>query len=251
MPILSSLNTATTSTINSIASNNEILENQSKCGNERKVVTKSLTRIKTMANALEESQLIGRKKEVVDMVKLISNELGQQFSVISVWGMGGIGKTTLVKDVYQNQNLIGMFEKRAFITIMRPFNLMELLKSLIVQLSAESLEKKGATNFWGGTRNKLAMMGDDALREKLATLLINKCLIVLDDVSSTAEWDIIIWNFPKMEKTSRIIVTTREDNIAKHCSEKQENIYILKILEYNNAFDLFTRKVLVHPLRFL
>jgi hypothetical protein len=149
-----------------------------------------------MTKAIEESQLIGRKKETDDMVKLISKELGgQQFSVISVWGMGGLGKTTLVKDVYQNPNLIGMFEKRAFVTVMRPFNLKELLKKLIMQLSAEPSEKKSVNNFWGGTTNKLAMMGVEALGEEFTLLLRNKCLIVLDDLSSTTEWDMIIRSF--------------------------------------------------------
>ncbi|WVZ91893.1 LOW QUALITY PROTEIN: hypothetical protein U9M48_038006 [Paspalum notatum var. saurae] len=231
MLILPRSNTATTSTINSVASTIEIEENS-------KVAPKSLTRIKTMTNALEESQLIGRKKEIDDIVKLISNELGQQFSVISVWGMGGLGKTTLVKDVYQNQNHIGRFEKRAFVTVMRPFNLKELLKSLIVQLSKDPSKKEG------GTRNKLATMGVEALTIELALVLENKCLIVLDDLSSTTEWDMIIQRFPKMENTShRIIVTTREENIAKHCSNKQENIYVLNFLEYKDALNLFTRKV--------
>jgi hypothetical protein len=45
--------------------------------------------------------------------------------------------------------------------------------------------------------------------------------------------------------TSRIIVTTREDNIAKHCSKKDKNIYKLKFLGDKDAHDLFTEKVLI------
>lgn len=59
---MSSSNEATTSTANPMVL--EVRENQYKGGNERKVVTKSLTRIKTMASILEESQLVGRERKI-------------------------------------------------------------------------------------------------------------------------------------------------------------------------------------------
>ncbi|CAO2184482.1 unnamed protein product [Urochloa humidicola] len=224
---------------------NEILGTQSKGGDEdSKVFTKSLTRIKTMASAVEESQLIGRGKEKADIVKLISNPSTLELSVISVWGMGGLGKTALVKDVYESQQLIGMFEKRACVTVMRPFILKEFLQSLVIQLNAQSSEKKGPIDFGHGTRNTIAMMGVEELIRELARLIEGKkCLIVLDDFSSTAEWDNIIGSFPKLNSSSQIVITTREESIAKHCSEKQENIYKLKVLEDKDALYLFTRKV--------
>uniref|UniRef100_K3YFW4 NB-ARC domain-containing protein n=1 Tax=Setaria italica TaxID=4555 RepID=K3YFW4_SETIT len=243
--LLPSSDAATTSTLNLVVPTNEILENQSKGSKDRKVVRNNLTRIKTMTNALEESKLIGREKEASDVAGLISDKLGQQFLVISIWGMGGLGKTTLIKDVYQNQHLIGMFEKCVFVTVMRPFILKELLKSLIMQLHTESSEeRRSIMDLRGGTRKELPTMGVEALIKEVARLLEGfKCLIVLDDLSSTTEWDMVVQSFPKMENTSRIIITTREENIAKYCSEKQENIYKLKILGDKDALDLFTRKV--------
>ncbi|RCV32084.1 hypothetical protein SETIT_6G229600v2 [Setaria italica] len=226
-------------------STNVALGHQSQGGNEIKVFTKSLTRIKTMASALEESQLIGRQKEKTDIINLISNRSNQEHAVISVWGMGGIGKTTLIKDVYESQKLVGVFEKHACVTVMRPFIRKEFLKSLIMQLNVQSSEKKGAIDFAHGARNTaLVMMGVEALIKELARLLEGrKCLIVLDDLSSIAEWDNIFGSFPKLDSSCRIIVTTREESIAKHCSEKQENIYKLKVLDCKDAQDLFTRKV--------
>ncbi|GJN04076.1 hypothetical protein PR202_ga21592 [Eleusine coracana subsp. coracana] len=201
-----------------------------------------------MASALEESQLVGREKEKSNMIKLLSYQPSQELRVISVWGMGGLGKTTLVKDVYQSQTLINMFEKRAFVTVLRPFILKELLKSLIMQLTAESSETKGTTDLRNDlrpeTRNKVATMGAHSLIEELARLIKGKkCLIVLDDLSSTTEWDNIINSFPKLDGACRILVTTREHSIAKHCSGKQDNICELKVLEDKEALDLFTKKI--------
>jgi predicted AAA+ superfamily ATPase len=171
-----------------------------------------------MIAALKESQLIGREKEKAEIIKLITIE-DSQLEVISVYGMGGLGKTTLVRDVYQDEKLNGMFEKRACATIMRPFNSKELLQNLSSQFGYKDVPEM-----------------DKELPGK-------KYLIVLDDLSSNAEWDTIRPHFPAMETSSRIIVTTRVKDIAIHCSKKHEQIYKLKILEDKNALDLFIKKV--------
>ncbi|XP_034601588.1 disease resistance protein Pik-2 isoform X2 [Setaria viridis] len=107
----------------------------------------------------------------------------------------------------------------------------------------ESSNKKDNIDFWRGTRKAIESMRIEELKKELSRLLEGKrCLIVLDDLSSTVEWDLIIQSFPTLEDMSRIIVTTREENIAKHCSNNQENI-MLKVLEDNDALDLFTKKV--------
>jgi hypothetical protein len=232
---------------------NEISENQSEDGNGTKLTTSGFTRIETMVHVWKEYQIIGRENEKSAMIKLISNQSSGEVLVISVWGMGGLGKTTLIKDVYRSQNLIGKFDKRAFVTVLHPFNLNEHLKSLIMQLNVETSEKKGSSGFRPGAKNTKAEWGQtmqgatDALIQELAEHLKGKkCLIVVDDLSSTAEWDQMIDNFlPKLDKNSRIVVTTREESIAKHCSRKQENIYQLKFLEHNDALDLFRIKVYI------
>ncbi|XP_044970503.1 disease resistance protein Pik-2-like [Hordeum vulgare subsp. vulgare] len=222
----------------------EISEDQSKGADRKDALKKSFTRSRTMATVLEESHLIGREKEIVEIIKLISDQPTQELQVITVWGMGGLGKTTLVKDIYGNQELSAMFEKRAWVTVMRPFNLEGLLRSLIMQLDRESSETKTVVGLMGSTRNTLLLMPLLSLIEEMGRLTEKKrCLIVLDDVSSSAEWNMITPNFHGMEYTSRIMVTTREENLAKLCSRRQENIYMLKDLDHKDARDLFTKKV--------
>nr|XP_040249818.1 disease resistance protein Pik-2-like [Aegilops tauschii subsp. strangulata] len=176
-------------------------------------------------NSIMESRIVGRAQEKQHIIELISHQATEKFQVISIWGMGGLGKTTLVEDIYQSKELSDKFEERACATILRPFSLVELLRSLAMQLYTETSEIK-----------------------PVVAILVRKkrCLIVLDDVSSTAEWDQLIQldSFLMMENTSRIIVTTREKIIALHCSEKkQENIYKLNDLPYKYARELFTKKV--------
>ena len=78
-----------------------------------------LTRVETNFVAFKESKLIGRESEKSRILKMISNEVSKDSEVISVWGMGGLGKTTLVKDVYQSQELNAIFDKRACVAVKR------------------------------------------------------------------------------------------------------------------------------------
>jgi hypothetical protein len=199
--------------------------------------------------ALEESQLIGRKKEIDDIVKLLISKNSQRVEVISVWGMGGLGKTALVSGVYKSPKLSDKFEKFVFVTIMRPFDLMELLKSLVVRLDqGSSSTKQQLLDNRAGTRKSLPTMTVQELIEELKRLVnMKSCLIVLDDVSSILEWDQISpCLVPDLKETSRIIVTTRKNDIAEHCSAgKHDNIYNLKVLDPDDALHLFRKKVIL------
>ncbi|XP_047072188.1 disease resistance protein Pik-2-like, partial [Lolium rigidum] len=205
--------------------------------------SKSYSRAMTMAISLEESHIVGRDTEIKKIIDLILDKAGQQLKVISVWGMGGLGKTTLARDVYQE--ISGKFEKRACVTIMRPFILEELFKSLVIQLNAETSEKKNVVGLLGSTKiTSPPAISLSELTKELARLIEEKSsLIVLDDVSSVAEWDLIVQRFPKMAKGSRVLVTTREENIAKLCSVQKDYIYKLEALKKEHARDLFTKKV--------
>lgn len=188
------------------------------------------------------TQLIGRGKEKDDVIKLLSdcNPIRQ---VISVWGMGGIGKTTLVKSIYQSSELEKLgFERRAWVTVLRPFQLTELLRSLAQRLVKDSPGKK-VESTPGLARSGLSMMGSKELIDKLKQDLTGKkYLIVLDDLSTTTEWDFIKTIFPE-NSSSRIIVTTRPKLVAQYCSEEEEYMHRIGDLKDKDALDLFLDKV--------
>jgi len=160
--------------------------------------------------------------------------------------MGGLGKTTLVDSVYQSTKLNDKFEKYAFVTIMRPFNLEELLRSLARGLREGSSKKEELLENSVRSKRLITSMGVEELTEELKRLLEKKsCLIVLDDLLDTSEWDLIKPKLsPWLEKTSRIIVTTRKKNIANHCSEEVRNVRNLQVLEPEDALHLFSEKVI-------
>jgi hypothetical protein len=127
-----------------------------------------------------------------------------------------------------------MFDKRACVTIKHPFDPNELINSLATQLDC----KETISGDRKKPGNQLSLLAN--------YLEGNKYLIVLDDLSSITEWDTITHLFPTSVTKSRIIVTTRQENVAKHCSKEDKNIYKLEILGDRDAHSLFTEKVRYH-----
>ncbi|CAL4897751.1 unnamed protein product [Urochloa decumbens] len=199
------------------------------------------TRINMTAGVVEESHLVGREREKELIANLILGHSDKHLEVIAVWGMGGIGKTTLVADVCQTQELNDKFTKRAFVTVLRPFKLQELLSSIAVQLSG----KKGAVDFVRDNKNDYALMSVGSLIEALDRLSQDrKCLIVVDDLLHTKEWDAIAEAFGKVENASwTIVITSRQQDIAEHCCKKLECRHMLDILEAMEARELFIKTV--------
>lgn len=208
---------------------------------------KKFDRRRTMA--LDDDVLVGRKTEkskVIDLIGQPSDSDTEGRKVISVWGMGGLGKTTLVRSIYRSQQLGDW--RRGWVTAPRPFNNEVLIRALVLQLltddptAASEIKQKKLDQ----ERTNLATMRLDGLREKLEQLLEKhkNCLIVLDDLSSIEEWNLVR---DQLEKAKRIIVTTREHKVAKSCSGDMDMyIHQLQVLEQEEALALFLKKVLLN-----
>ncbi|CAL5052480.1 unnamed protein product [Urochloa decumbens] len=95
-----------------------------------------------MALYVEETQLVGldkQKEKLTELITIPKVLVGPQASksgprVVSVVGMGGLGKTTLTKKVYDSKDLGDMFDTRAWIAVSQSFDPKELLKEMIKQL---------------------------------------------------------------------------------------------------------------------
>ncbi|KAM0920490.1 hypothetical protein ACQ4PT_007461 [Festuca glaucescens] len=203
----------------------------------------------SITNALVEEVLTGRETEQYHLISLVGEpckrtnlvgepENNQETKVISVWGMGGLGKTTLVRSAYRSQQLGGW--KRAWVTALRPFDPEALIGSLELQLLNGAREDPTGTTATGKEKKNIATMGLQELVKELSGLLNYKCLVVLDDISTTAEWDLVRSCF---KNAGMVIVTTRERYVAKHCSGEDMGMYRLEGLNDAVALDLLTKKV--------
>uniref|UniRef100_A0A0D3HSE2 Uncharacterized protein n=1 Tax=Oryza barthii TaxID=65489 RepID=A0A0D3HSE2_9ORYZ len=154
--------------------------------------------------AFQESEIIGRAGEKEQLKDLNSRCSGSPSpSVVAVWGMGGMGKSSLVRMVHNNPAVLDVFDCSAWVTVPHPLD--------------------GADEFRRRLRKQLglglgAAAGDDQnviqdyLREK-------RYIIMVDDLLSQEEWD-QIWQVlkPLNNKGSVVIVTTRRKDVAGHCA---------------------------------
>ncbi|XP_073146375.1 disease resistance protein RPM1-like [Henckelia pumila] len=183
---------------------------------------------------LEEEEIVGTeepKKQIVEWLKHTDDGL----MVVSVVGMGGLGKTTLVKKIYDDASVKANYDSHVWITVSEKFNLERLLRDMINQLSSEVKLQP--------PRNLEAMNGDE-MKEYVYKFLKDKTyMIVLDDVWKIDVWESIKYAFPRKRACGRIIVTTRLYNIGNAaCSETCGHLYNLDPLSAENSEKLFYRK---------
>ncbi|XP_028771542.1 putative disease resistance protein At1g50180 [Neltuma alba] len=157
-------------------------------------------------------------------------------TVIPVVGAGGLGKTTLVSHVYGLKEVENAFARRAWVVVSQSYDPRHILKILIKELRNQKILDQSDTDLWH-------------LNEEVQTCLKNnKCLIVFDDVWDTNFWSSIKSILPSQNRTkTRIIITTRSQEVAKHCKDQahpaEVKTFPLKRLEYQEAKKLFNQIV--------
>ncbi|KAK9288733.1 hypothetical protein L1049_017197 [Liquidambar formosana] len=117
--------------------------------------------------------------------------------MVGIYGMGGIGKTTIAKEVYNK--IISNFDGCCFLADVRQNSNPQGIVSLQKQILSEIL-KREHENIYHGDR------GHKVIEERLCSLRV---LIVLDDVDKLEQVNKILGNRRWLFPGSRIIVTTR------------------------------------------
>jgi len=183
---------------------------------------------------IEETQVVGFESPTNELVRLLVGGENER-TLVSVVGMGGLGKKTLAKHVFDNQLVKSHFDCRSFITVSQSYTMPELLIDIIKTSCANNNETlpKG-----------LWKMDDRTLITQVRLYLESKRYLVLfDDVWEEKFSDEIEHALISNNKGSRIIVTTRKMNVAEYFKKSfPVHIHELQPLTPNKAWELFCNK---------
>ncbi|XP_006365578.1 putative disease resistance protein At1g50180 [Solanum tuberosum] len=185
---------------------------------------------------------VGLEKHVNSVVSILLKE-DKWLRVASIVGMGGVGKTTLAKEVYNQTQIRDMFDTRAWLYVSQDYKPMKIIKELILQLASPEEDKVKIVD----TMDKLSEAG---LEEMLQRCLEDTCyLIVLDDIWTTEAWDLIVRSFPDNGKSSRLLLTSRSKEVALH-ADAHTTLYEHKVLSEEESWELFLKKAVAEDREF-
>ncbi|KAL1369372.1 hypothetical protein AAHE18_02G191400 [Arachis hypogaea] len=153
---------------------------------------------------VEPSEICGRKEDKEAILKLLlddDDDADGDLSVIPIVGMGGIGKTTLAQLLYHDDKVKENFDFRGWVCVSEEFDVVKVTKTVIEAITSSSCNLTDL--------NLLQLH----LKEKLSR---QKFFIVLDDVlnENYDDWNSLLKPFQKGVKGSKILITTRNKNVA-------------------------------------
>ena len=161
------------------------------------------------------SDVIGRehdKQKIIDMLLQDSGD-SNSLSVIPIVGIGGLGKTTLAKALFNDKSLDETFPLKMWVCVSDDFELKNLLVKI---LNSESVSGSAAPNLIQQEtfRNLDLEQLQNHLRNKIAG---KKFLLVLDDVwnEDRVKWVELKNLIQAGAEGSKVLVTTRNHAIAK------------------------------------
>ncbi|KAJ0751850.1 putative P-loop containing nucleoside triphosphate hydrolase, leucine-rich repeat domain superfamily [Helianthus annuus] len=173
--------------------------------------------------------MVTRVKDVVSSLEIDSDDV----RMIGIWGMGGGGKTTLARAVFDSISIL--FEAKCFVENVREgskgSSLKELQKKVLQSvLNDKSIEVESVYD------------GKSLMKRMLCS---RKVLLVLDDVDDTEQLEALAGKPTWFKPGSRIITTTRDKQVLKahqvNFIPQVHFIHDVSLLSHEEAICLFSR----------
>ncbi|XP_031478437.1 disease resistance protein RPV1-like [Nymphaea colorata] len=164
--------------------------------------------------------IIGHESHL-EKLRMVLDVKSDDVRMIGIHGMGGIGKTTLVKAVHNE--ISSEFEACSFLFNVRGTSLVSLQQQLLKDIfqSDETFTHESK--------------GTQLIKDKIGR---KKVLIILDDVDSRDQLKALVGSRDWFRKGSRIIITTRDtEPLNKHVN--RDELYELPVLNHDDSKKLF------------
>lgn len=190
----------------------------------------------------EDLDLVGIDDHKAALIKVLNPE-GEygMCSVVAVDGMGGLGKTAVVRKVYKDGAVATSFQFRAWITVSQRYSIVALLKEIMGQFREAAKRITGINTIPEHLEVPEETTDVPTLIDALRNFLLDKrYLVVFDDVWDVELWKYIKCAFPDQGNGSKILITTRDEMVAAAWKRSHDNhVYKLQPLSSDEAWDLF------------
>uniref|UniRef100_A0A0D9V6E1 NB-ARC domain-containing protein n=1 Tax=Leersia perrieri TaxID=77586 RepID=A0A0D9V6E1_9ORYZ len=178
---------------------------------------------------VHDKDIIGLDRDLAMLLRYILDD-GMELSVVSLVGMGGVGKTTLAKKVYNHPDVKKHFDRCSWIYVSNTMELGNVLRELA----------KGLMRIPSG---EVSSLSEKQLQELLLSGLDNKrFFVVFDDVWDTGLWDVIKLVLPRKDHGSKVLVTTRNAVVADSVVDTKSHVHRLPPLSSEDSWNLFCKK---------
>ncbi|RZB99793.1 disease resistance protein RPM1-like [Glycine soja] len=178
---------------------------------------------------LKEAEVVGFDSPR-DTLERWLKEGREKLTVVSVVGMGGSGKTTLAKKVFDKVQT--HFTRHVWITVSQSYTIEGLLLKFL-----EAEKGKDSSQSVYSTMDKASL-----IHEVRNHLSCNRYVVVFDDVWNENFWEEMKFALVDVENGSRIIITTRHREVAESCrTSSLVQVHELQPLTDDKSFELFCK----------
>nr|CAB3490313.1 unnamed protein product [Digitaria exilis] len=179
--------------------------------------------------------------DLSNLVKLIDKD-DNELQVISVCGTeDDPGKISIIENAYVDSTVREKFRCRAWVKPTHPFHPHEFIQNFVAQFNANTCHEQGRATIGIPL---LKTNKDDIVSEFMEQVNNHRYLIILEDISTMAQWHAIMPYLPDRKNGSRIIVSTQQLEIARLCTGKPYRMMELSHRSADHSVCVFFKEVL-------
>ena len=179
----------------------------------------------TYTSLPNESVIYGRDEDREFVFNWLTSDTHNKLSILSIVGMGGLGKTSLAQHVFNDPRIDGKFDIKAWVSIPQEFDVLNVSRAIldtITDSTDHSIQQEVVQR---------------RLKEKLTG---KKFLLILDDVWNERQlkWEDVQKPLIFGGQGSRILVTTRSEKVAGTMRSEK---HLLQVLRKDDCWELFAK----------